>query len=294
MPSRSTVGNDYRFGFNGQEKDDEIYGEGKSLSFEFRNYDSRIGRFWSVDPLVGSYPWNSPYAFAENTPIWARELEGLEAWYTTNEDGNMNETPIAQGPLDLDYVKDLGATHVGVMTDRIEYSFSQAEIDNFSNWNAQQGASEPGACLGCAITGSEILTGADAGFRNSKGRNVLSGKTLYDLGNNLASKGFATELPTSQGKETETIINNPNSVEIGYSVYTAGPAGAWHSLIITHQGKENIFSIFDQGTGWDDKNVSQQGAQTKIDAINSFHPTWGSRIWQLNKRVREEVISPLK
>ncbi|MDL2296704.1 hypothetical protein LJC37_01990 [Bacteroidales bacterium OttesenSCG-928-E04] len=29
------------FGFNGQEKDDEIYGEGASLSFEFRNYDSR-------------------------------------------------------------------------------------------------------------------------------------------------------------------------------------------------------------------------------------------------------------
>jgi len=38
-----------------------------------------LGRFWSVDPLARNYSWNSTYAFCENTPIWARELEGLEA-----------------------------------------------------------------------------------------------------------------------------------------------------------------------------------------------------------------------
>ena len=32
----------------------------------------------SVDPLVRSYPWNSPYAFSENSPIAFIELEGLE------------------------------------------------------------------------------------------------------------------------------------------------------------------------------------------------------------------------
>ena len=63
--------------FNVQEKDDEIYGKRKSLSFEFRNYDSRIGRFWSVDSLVGSYPWNSPYAFAENRVIDGIDLGAL-------------------------------------------------------------------------------------------------------------------------------------------------------------------------------------------------------------------------
>ena len=78
MPTRTMNTELYRFGFNGQEKDDEVYGEGKSLSFEFRQYDSRLGRFWSVDPLTGSYPWNSTYAFAENRVIDGINLEGLE------------------------------------------------------------------------------------------------------------------------------------------------------------------------------------------------------------------------
>ena len=68
------------FVFNGQMKDDEVYGvEGTSYSFEYRVYDSRIGRFLSVDPLTGSYPWLSPYVFAENKGIEKLELEGLEA-----------------------------------------------------------------------------------------------------------------------------------------------------------------------------------------------------------------------
>ena len=42
-------------------------------------HDARLGRFWSVDPLTAKYPWNSTYAFAENSPIGFLELEGLEA-----------------------------------------------------------------------------------------------------------------------------------------------------------------------------------------------------------------------
>ncbi len=68
----------HRFGFNGQESDSEVKGEGNSLDFNFRTYDSRIGRFWSVDPLAYDYPWNSPYAFAENDVIRSIDLEGLE------------------------------------------------------------------------------------------------------------------------------------------------------------------------------------------------------------------------
>jgi RHS repeat-associated protein len=68
----------YRFGFNGQEKVDEVYGEGNAYAFEYRIHDPRIGRFLSVDPLFASYPWNSTYAFAENRVIDGKDLEGLE------------------------------------------------------------------------------------------------------------------------------------------------------------------------------------------------------------------------
>jgi RHS repeat-associated protein len=69
----------YRFGFNGKEKDNEVKGgEGLQLDYGFRVYDSRIGKFLSVDPLTRSYPWYTPYQFAGNKPITAVDLDGLE------------------------------------------------------------------------------------------------------------------------------------------------------------------------------------------------------------------------
>ena len=70
----------HRFSFNGQERDDEVSGEGNSLSFKYRVEDSRLGRFFSVDPLYRSYPWNSNYSFCENQVTNSIELEGLESW----------------------------------------------------------------------------------------------------------------------------------------------------------------------------------------------------------------------
>ena len=55
-----------------------MLGEGALHAFEYRMHDTRIGRFWSVNPLAGKFPWNSTYAFAENRVVDGRELEGLE------------------------------------------------------------------------------------------------------------------------------------------------------------------------------------------------------------------------
>jgi len=71
-------GTDYRYGFQGQEADDEIKGEGNSYNYTYRMHDPRIGRFFAIDPLAAQYAHNSPYAFSENIVINAVELEGLE------------------------------------------------------------------------------------------------------------------------------------------------------------------------------------------------------------------------
>jgi len=72
------AGGTYRFGFNSQEKDNEIYGEGNAYSFEFRTYDPRLGRFMSLDPLQSKFPNTSPYCFAMNSVLAFAELEGAE------------------------------------------------------------------------------------------------------------------------------------------------------------------------------------------------------------------------
>lgn len=112
MPGR-TLNNGYRYGFNGQEKDDEISGNGNELAFKFREYDARLGRFFTIDPLTDKFPYWTPYQFAGNTPIEARELEGLETWHTTT---GSTETDISgtdmkrssSGPLEPGNAIDMG------------------------------------------------------------------------------------------------------------------------------------------------------------------------------------------
>jgi RHS repeat-associated protein len=77
MPGRNSPGAEaYRYGFNGMEKDDEIKSSGNSLDFGARMYDSRLGRWLAVDPLAVKYPFASPYNFALNTPIQAKDPDG--------------------------------------------------------------------------------------------------------------------------------------------------------------------------------------------------------------------------
>ena len=68
----------YRYGFNGKEKTDEMFGEGDAYDYAFRNYDPRTVRFFSIDPLTNKYPHYSPYQFAGNNPIKNIDIEGAE------------------------------------------------------------------------------------------------------------------------------------------------------------------------------------------------------------------------
>jgi hypothetical protein len=79
------------------------------VSYEYRIEDPRIGRFFSVDPLAYSFPWNSPYAFSENDVISAVELEGLEKDKINKSDPDFNRTvevkqPNTQPNLTVDHL----------------------------------------------------------------------------------------------------------------------------------------------------------------------------------------------
>lgn len=79
QPGRQfTLGNAYRYGFNGKENDNEVKGEGNQQDYGMRVYDPRAGRFLSIDPLTKQYPELTPYQFASNRPIDGVDLDGLE------------------------------------------------------------------------------------------------------------------------------------------------------------------------------------------------------------------------
>ena len=87
----------YRYFFNGQEGDNEAFGEVANFGYEFRQYDSRLGRWWSVDPKWNEYPGVSPYVFCNGNPIILMDPNGKTSYEVNGEkkqidDGRNNIT----------------------------------------------------------------------------------------------------------------------------------------------------------------------------------------------------------
>jgi hypothetical protein len=76
MPGRSYSSTAYKYGFNGQEKDDEVYGVGNLNTAQFWEYDTRLGRRWNIDPIVKH--WESGYATFHNNSILFTDVLGLD------------------------------------------------------------------------------------------------------------------------------------------------------------------------------------------------------------------------
>src|SRR5690554_5822353 len=78
----------YRYGFGGQEKDNEVSGKGNSYTAEFWQYSPRLGKRWNIDPVVK--PHESPYATFANNPIWFIDPSGADTSFF-DDDGNYDQ-----------------------------------------------------------------------------------------------------------------------------------------------------------------------------------------------------------
>lgn len=107
---RSYDAHEYRYGFNGKEKDTEWNNGDAIYDYGFRIYDPRISRFLSVDPLSPQYPWLTPYQFASNRPIIAIDIDGLESYDKNGT--NVGSDPNEQAIKKFDDVVRLGGTVV--------------------------------------------------------------------------------------------------------------------------------------------------------------------------------------
>ncbi len=66
----------YTYGFNGQERDDEVSGSGNHYSFSSYGYDPRLSRRWRTDPKAAMLPHLSPYLYGLNNPINVIDPDG--------------------------------------------------------------------------------------------------------------------------------------------------------------------------------------------------------------------------
>ncbi|MGV3637524.1 MAG: hypothetical protein ACO1NQ_07735 [Flavobacteriales bacterium] len=86
LPGRNYSSDAYRFGFNGQEKDDEVFGAtGTSYTAEFWQYDPRTARRWNLDPEPQISI--SDYAAFALSPILYNDPRGNSATKYETKDG---------------------------------------------------------------------------------------------------------------------------------------------------------------------------------------------------------------
>lgn len=77
MPQRKFNSNTYRYGYGGNEMDNEVQkGDGNSIDFGNRIYDSRLSKFFSIDQLCFKYPEMTPYQYSFNNPLKFSDHDG--------------------------------------------------------------------------------------------------------------------------------------------------------------------------------------------------------------------------
>ena len=151
MPYRNEVGN-YRYAFQGQEKDPET---GKE-AFELRLWDSRIGRWLTTDP-AGQYA--SPYLGMGNNPVTRVDPDG-------GTDGNSSCCPgdccpdnsfsIGAIPIDRELAQSVGGglTPIGITPLTVDTSLWNNSFTRFMTGD--------GISFGISFSGNAVI-GADIG-----------------------------------------------------------------------------------------------------------------------------------
>ncbi len=72
---KKTSAKEYLFGYQGSEKDNEVNSSnGTSYTTEFRQLDTRLGRWFSSDPVF--QPWQSSYTSMDNNPVNLTDVNG--------------------------------------------------------------------------------------------------------------------------------------------------------------------------------------------------------------------------
>jgi RHS repeat-associated protein len=159
VPNRHGSSTAYRYGFNGKENDNEIEGEGNWEDYGMRNYNPRIGRFFSVDPLTKTFPWYTPYQFAGNMPIAAIDLDGEEPKIviTAEKTGTAKVHVYGQGNVNEIIVR----TYMAI----VQYTDKNGKITELGKFNITR---DGWVDMGTDIKGNTILYNRSSDPINSK------------------------------------------------------------------------------------------------------------------------------
>lgn len=111
---------DYRYAFGGHEKDDEVKpGIGNSYTTQYRQYDPRLGRWLTMDPVMHHH--FTPYSAYDNKPIIFPDPTGADipVQFTDEQMKNVDENGVpkdVQALFNKEYGIKVGLTEEGALT----------------------------------------------------------------------------------------------------------------------------------------------------------------------------------
>jgi RHS repeat-associated protein len=152
---------EYRYGWNGAEKDNEISGIGNTLDLGERNYSSRLCKMFSPDPLESKYPWQSTYAYYGNSPISQIDWKGAgdgDDWIKNNKTGEYtwdnNVTSSSNTPKGSTYVGKDDNSIVNDMFEKNQYTDNAQELVAVST----EGFNNPYSAKGYATIHANVFS----------------------------------------------------------------------------------------------------------------------------------------
>ena len=116
----------YRYGFNGQERSDEIAGAGNHTTAEFWEYDTRTGRRWNRDPQGKDN--ESPYLAFGGNPVYFSDPLGNEGEHKANQTG-ATVTSLDKNQISSAVYSALISIHTNTVYDRSYFVTSSTPAD---------------------------------------------------------------------------------------------------------------------------------------------------------------------
>ena len=181
--SQSYDSGGYRYFFNGQESDREVYGQGGLAGYEFRQYDTRLGRWWGIDRKAAKYSSLSPYQFCAGNPVLSKDLDGSDFVVTIEGTGSekiitikMNIYAVSETAYQqlLPAVAEINSTTRKVTIDDVEYTlyfeinpFPPSETNDIrESMYIEQGKAFSDGYLGNVFLGTKYQDGVQEVVRN--------------------------------------------------------------------------------------------------------------------------------
>jgi len=146
MDGRTEQDSSYRYGFNAQEKVDEIKGPGNHYTAEFWEYDPKVVHRWNLDPRPN--PSSSSYAILQGSPIWYSDHLG-DTIKIAGTGGFINYSP----GMKHEGENDFASSTINTLNEIFEKDGGETVLSRLSNSNNVYSILDEGGGAGTASFG---------------------------------------------------------------------------------------------------------------------------------------------